>query len=474
MMAGCNLVCLGSIPSTASSDVATKGYVDVLVNGLKWKAAVRVAATSNTTLASIVAGSVLDGVTLVSGNRFLLKGQTDAKENGIYTVLTGIAPVRSADADTGSELVSAAVFVFEGTVNHDTAWVCTNDTVTIGVTNIVFVTFASTLGTLLAGNNLSDLTSASTARTNLGLGTLATQNGTFSGTHSGTSSGTNTGDQTITLTGDVTGSGTGSFASAIAANSVTLHKFQQIATASLLGRSTAATGDVEVITVGSGLSLSGGTLAVTGGGGGVTDGFSYSHKFLAQSTTAYSSQYTSSALGGGAWGSGFDKGATAGGALKGSTSAAASSVVGLSTSDQGANLGTGTWTHWAYVAISRLPTSDEEFASGIWTWFTGGHYFTIDTSNNRFKCISTGGSSAVDSGVTVIPSNGSDANFYLLKIVVVGTTSAKFYINGSLVATITTSLPTCLAHHLVVQHNNKSVATATNIWCSWFRLDWTP
>lgn len=50
-------------------------------------------------------------------------------------------------------------------------------------------------------------------RTTLGLGTLATQSGTFSGT----SSGTNTGDQTITLTGDVTGSGTGSFAATVKA-----------------------------------------------------------------------------------------------------------------------------------------------------------------------------------------------------------------------------------------------------------------
>jgi hypothetical protein len=58
---------------------------------------------------------------------------------------------------------------------------------------------------------------ASDARSNLGLGTLATQNGTFSGI----SSGTNTGDQTITLTSDVTGTGTGTFAATIANDAVT-------------------------------------------------------------------------------------------------------------------------------------------------------------------------------------------------------------------------------------------------------------
>jgi hypothetical protein len=96
-----------------------------------------------------------------------------------------------------------------------------------------------------AGKALLDDADAAAQRTTLGLGTLATQNGTFSGT----SSGTNTGDQTITLTSDVTGSGTGSFATTIANDAVTNAKLANMTASTIKARITASTGDPEDATL---------------------------------------------------------------------------------------------------------------------------------------------------------------------------------------------------------------------------------
>ena len=98
------------------------------------------------------------------------------------------------------------------------------------------LTSIAALTTTTFGRSLLTQADASATRTTIGLGSLATQSGTFSGT----SSGTNTGDQTITLTGDVTGSGTGSFAATLSASGVTAGTYASV-TVDAKGRVTAGT-----------------------------------------------------------------------------------------------------------------------------------------------------------------------------------------------------------------------------------------
>jgi len=122
-------------------------------SGIKWKEPVRVATTTDGTLATAYAnGESVDGITLVTGDRILLKNQTDQKVNGIYTVNATGAPTRAMDSDTGAEILGAVVAVLEGTVNEDSAWVNTNSTtITIGSSNITFAIF----GGIKAGNGLA-------------------------------------------------------------------------------------------------------------------------------------------------------------------------------------------------------------------------------------------------------------------------------------------------------------------------------
>lgn len=102
----------------SSLKAATKQYVDSLINGIKWKAAVRAATTAAGTLASdFEDGDTIDGVTLATGDRILIKNQSTASENGIYVVEASGAPSRASDADAFGELNGAAVLVLEGTTN---------------------------------------------------------------------------------------------------------------------------------------------------------------------------------------------------------------------------------------------------------------------------------------------------------------------------------------------------------------------
>jgi len=146
-------------PSSAS-DAATKSYVDNALVGLQWKQPVQVATTTNGTLATAYAnGQSVDGVTLATGMRILIKDQTTQTENGIYTVNASGAPTRASDADSSSELLNATVFVVRGTANADKAYTQTTNTSgglgpVIGTDNIVFAQFGG--GTSYsAGNGLT-------------------------------------------------------------------------------------------------------------------------------------------------------------------------------------------------------------------------------------------------------------------------------------------------------------------------------
>jgi len=139
------------------SDASTKAYVDSAAQGIDWKASVRAATTTSGTLSSAFAnGSVIDGVTLATGNRILVKNQASGAENGIYTVNATGAPTRSTDADAAAEVTpSLAVFVEEGTVNADSGWTLTNNgAITIGTTALTFTQFTG-LGQVTAGTGIS-------------------------------------------------------------------------------------------------------------------------------------------------------------------------------------------------------------------------------------------------------------------------------------------------------------------------------
>ena len=141
---------------SSDQDAATKAYVDSVASGLDVKESVRAATTGNGTLASAFAnGQTLDGVTLATGDRILLKNQSTASENGVYTVNASGAPTRATDYDTTAEVNTGAFsFVEEGTVNQSTGWtLTTTGTITLGSTSLAYTQFSGA-GLITPGDGL--------------------------------------------------------------------------------------------------------------------------------------------------------------------------------------------------------------------------------------------------------------------------------------------------------------------------------
>lgn len=155
-------------PSSAT-DAANKQYVDNVARGLYWKAPVRAATTTNGTLATAYAnGQAIDGVTLATGDRILLKNQTAGAENGIYVVPASGAPTRAVDADGGTELApGTAVTVTEGTTNGDKVYILTSDAaITVGTTSQTWgvlgggTTYTASNGVQLVGSDFRAVAAA--------------------------------------------------------------------------------------------------------------------------------------------------------------------------------------------------------------------------------------------------------------------------------------------------------------------------
>ena len=151
----------------SDTDAARKLDIDTAIQGLTVKDSVRAASTVNVSIDAddnSVTITTMDGVTLTHGDRLLLKDQTTASENGIYTysAITGedsttISLARSADFDSGAEVLGAFVFVEEGTVNGDQGYVHNTNVgggITVGTTPLGFTQFSGA-GQITAGDGLS-------------------------------------------------------------------------------------------------------------------------------------------------------------------------------------------------------------------------------------------------------------------------------------------------------------------------------
>lgn len=165
---------------SVSSEAATKNYVDQAVAGLRTRIIAEAATTANIDLtADLENGDTLDGVTLVTGDRVLVKDQTNATQNGLYIVVASGTASRDPEHDTIAELSGQMIVVNQGTSNDNKIFLCTTDSsATIDVSNIVYTQITpANVGTVtsvgVADAGSSEFTVANSPITSSGTITLA-------------------------------------------------------------------------------------------------------------------------------------------------------------------------------------------------------------------------------------------------------------------------------------------------------------
>ena len=137
-----------------TQDAATKGFVEATSQGLDVKDSCVAATTANITISTALNnGDTLDGVTLSTNDRVLVKDQSTASQNGIYVV--GSSPARAADLATGANAAGFFTFVEKGTVNADNGFVCTSDSgsAVVGTNNLTIAQFSGA-GQITAADGL--------------------------------------------------------------------------------------------------------------------------------------------------------------------------------------------------------------------------------------------------------------------------------------------------------------------------------
>lgn len=153
------------------ANFVTSAALQTELSKISIKKSVRVATTTSISLSGL---QTIDGVSVLGGDRVLVKDQTSGAQNGIYVADSGTW-VRSADADANGEIAPGMVIgVNAGTTQADTFWKVINDTdITLGVTNIVFANLMAGYATL-ASPALTGTPTAPTAAANTNNSQVAT------------------------------------------------------------------------------------------------------------------------------------------------------------------------------------------------------------------------------------------------------------------------------------------------------------